>query len=184
MVLDRAHRARRALWSAVSGIHDQRGHEAHRKDLQRAHRIPRRQGRRGADLTRTAGDSPREYNEPGRSMTAPDFAPANFSGNSGCRAAFRSALLLTLLRLFAELLKRLARNCHQLLVRCAVHRRRGVQAVAQKRQGDQVLSRQTHMSQSPTGKPAGLFCAAVDTAAARTRRRKMARMHPCAARPA
>ena len=51
----------------------------------------------------------------------------------------------------------LARNCHQLLVRCAVHRRRGVQAVAQKRQGDPVLSRQTHMSQSPTGKPAGLF---------------------------
>ena len=35
----------------------------------------------------------------------------------------------------------LARDCHQLLVRCAVHRRRGVQAVAQKRQGDQVLSR-------------------------------------------
>ena len=90
-------------------------------------------------------------------MTAPDFAPANFSGNSGRRTAFRSALLLTLLRLFAELLKRLARDCHQLLVRCAVHRRRGVQAVAQKRQGDQVLSRQTHMSQSPTGKPAGLF---------------------------
>ena len=72
------------FWSAVSGIHDQCGHEAHRKDLQRAHRIPRRQGRRGADLTRTAGDAPPGIQRTGAVCDRPGvILPENLSA---CRA--------------------------------------------------------------------------------------------------